>query len=50
MLGEGHLIAFRDTSNHVGLLGNHCPHRGTSLFFGRNEENRLAVCVPWLEV
>jgi phenylpropionate dioxygenase-like ring-hydroxylating dioxygenase large terminal subunit len=40
MLGED-LIAFRDTSNHVGLLGSHCPHRGTSLFFGRNEENGL---------
>ena len=22
----------------VGLLGAHCPHRGASLFFGRNEE------------
>jgi len=40
MLGED-LIAFRDTSNQVGLLGSHCPHRGTSLFFGRNEENGL---------
>ena len=48
MLGED-LIAFRDTSNHVGLLGSHCPHRGTSLFFGRNEENGLR-CAYWLEV
>jgi phthalate 4,5-dioxygenase len=38
LLGEN-LIAFRDSSGHVGLLGNHCPHRGASLFFGRNEEN-----------
>jgi phenylpropionate dioxygenase-like ring-hydroxylating dioxygenase large terminal subunit len=37
LLGEK-LIAFRDTSGQVGLLGNHCPHRGASLFFGRNEE------------
>lgn len=40
ILGED-LIAFRDTSGRVGLLGNHCPHRGASLFFGRNEENGL---------
>jgi len=40
LLGED-LIVFRDTSGKVGLLGNHCPHRGASLFFGRNEENGL---------
>src|SRR4051794_19018295 len=32
------LIAFRDTSGQVGLLAANCPHRGASLFFGRNEE------------
>jgi len=32
------LVAFRDSKGKVGLLGEHCPHRGTSLFFGRNEE------------
>src|SRR5579871_4545294 len=37
LLGE-ELIAFRDTNGQVGLIGNHCPHRGASLFFGRNEE------------
>ena len=37
LLGEK-LIAFRDTNGRVGLLANHCPHRGASLFFGRNEE------------
>src|SRR6266498_4201363 len=37
LLGE-RLIAFRDTSGNVGLLDNNCPHRGASLFFGRNEE------------
>jgi phenylpropionate dioxygenase-like ring-hydroxylating dioxygenase large terminal subunit len=35
------LIAFRDSQGRVGLLGNHCPHRGASLFFGRNEEDGL---------
>jgi phthalate 4,5-dioxygenase len=37
LLGEN-LVAFRDTAGRVGLLGQHCPHRGASLFFGRNEE------------
>ena len=32
------LIAFRDTNGAVGVIQNHCPHRGASLFFGRNEE------------
>jgi phthalate 4,5-dioxygenase len=35
------LIAFRDTSGVVGLIQNNCPHRGASLFFGRNEEEGL---------
>src|SRR3954454_18608761 len=40
LLGE-QLIAFRDTRGNVGLLANNCPHRGASLFFGRNEEAGL---------
>src|SRR3954454_13944787 len=40
LLGE-QLIAFRDTLGKVGLLQNNCPHRGASLFFGRNEEAGL---------
>src|SRR5437762_527055 len=40
LLGED-LIAFRTTSGAVGLIGNACPHRGASLFFGRNEEEGL---------
>jgi phenylpropionate dioxygenase-like ring-hydroxylating dioxygenase large terminal subunit len=40
LLGED-LIAFRDTSGRVGVLANNCPHRGASLFFGRNEESGL---------
>jgi phenylpropionate dioxygenase-like ring-hydroxylating dioxygenase large terminal subunit len=35
------LIAFRTTSGSVGLIQNACPHRGASLFFGRNEEDGL---------
>src|SRR5579883_688599 len=37
LLGEK-LVAYRDSNGQVGLLDNHCPHRGASLFFGRNEE------------
>ncbi|MBX5468172.1 MAG: Rieske 2Fe-2S domain-containing protein [Firmicutes bacterium] len=40
LLGEP-LIAFRDTAGRVGLIQNHCPHRGASLFYGRNEEYGL---------
>ncbi|HET6315771.1 MAG TPA: Rieske 2Fe-2S domain-containing protein, partial [Chloroflexota bacterium] len=40
LLGED-LVAFRDTSGAVGLIRNNCPHRGASLFFGRNEENGI---------
>jgi phenylpropionate dioxygenase-like ring-hydroxylating dioxygenase large terminal subunit len=40
LLGEN-LIAFRTTSGAVGLIQNHCPHRGASLFFGRNEAEGL---------
>jgi nitrite reductase/ring-hydroxylating ferredoxin subunit len=35
------LIAFRDTNGKSGLIQNNCPHRGASLFFGRNEEAGL---------
>jgi phthalate 4,5-dioxygenase len=40
LLGEN-LIAFRSTSGAVGMLQDACPHRGASLFFGRNEEEGL---------
>src|SRR5437667_2682544 len=40
LLGEN-LIAFRVTSGKIGLIQNHCPHRGASLFFGRSEEEGL---------
>src|SRR5258708_18009684 len=38
IMGEK-LIAFRDTSGHVGLIEEFCRHLGASLYFGRNEEN-----------
>jgi len=40
LLGED-LIAFRATSGAIGMVANACPHRGASLFFGRNEEEGL---------
>ncbi len=40
LLGE-ELIAFRATSGAVGLIQSACPHRGASMFFGRNEEDGL---------
>ena len=40
LFGEN-LVAFRDTRGRVGLVQEHCPHRGASLFFGRNEDAAL---------
>jgi phenylpropionate dioxygenase-like ring-hydroxylating dioxygenase large terminal subunit len=40
LLGEN-LIAFRASSGAVGLVRDSCPHRGASLFYGRNEEEGL---------
>jgi phenylpropionate dioxygenase-like ring-hydroxylating dioxygenase large terminal subunit len=37
VMGE-ELIAFRDTDGRVGLVEPRCAHRGSNLFFGRNEE------------
>jgi phenylpropionate dioxygenase-like ring-hydroxylating dioxygenase large terminal subunit len=38
------LIAFRDINGQVGLLGRYCPHRGASLFFGRNDAGTRIAC------
>ncbi len=35
------LVAWRNTDGSVGIMQNACPHRGASMFFGRNEENGL---------
>ena len=40
LLGEK-LIAFRDSEGRVGVMDHRCPHRGASLFLGRNEEGGL---------
>ena len=40
LMGED-LVAFRDTSGRPGLMAEHCPHRGASLWLGRNEEGGL---------
>ena len=40
LLGQ-QLVAFRDTDGRIGLLAEHCAHRGTSLFYGRNEGSGL---------
>jgi phenylpropionate dioxygenase-like ring-hydroxylating dioxygenase large terminal subunit len=40
LLGED-LIGFRASDDQVGLVQNNCPHRGASLYFGRNEEQGL---------
>jgi phthalate 4,5-dioxygenase oxygenase subunit len=36
LLGQD-LVVFRDTQGRVGVLDERCPHRGASLYFGRNE-------------
>ena len=43
LLGED-LVAFRDSKGRVGVLAEHCSHRGTSLYYGRNEECGL-TCI-----
>jgi phenylpropionate dioxygenase-like ring-hydroxylating dioxygenase large terminal subunit len=40
LLGES-LVVFRDSAGRVGVIEEHCPHRGASLFFGRNEEGGI---------
>ena len=32
------LVAFRDSKGRFGLIDEFCPHRGASLWFGRNEK------------
>ena len=40
LLGEN-LIAYRTAGGSVGLMQNACPHRGASMFYGRNEGEGL---------
>jgi phenylpropionate dioxygenase-like ring-hydroxylating dioxygenase large terminal subunit len=40
LLGED-LVIFKDDKGRYGLVGRHCPHRGTDLAFGRLEDGGL---------
>ena len=40
LLGEN-LVMFKDTNGDIGAFPESCPHRGASLYFGRNEEGGL---------
>ncbi len=48
ILGED-LVAFRDKRGRVGVLDTHCCHRGTSLEYGRIEDDGIRCCYHgWL--
>jgi phthalate 4,5-dioxygenase oxygenase subunit len=38
------LILFRDSDGRLGLIQENCPHRGTSLFYGVNDQGGLRCC------
>src|SRR5439155_404295 len=40
LLGED-LIAWRDSAGRPAVIEENCPHRGSSLLLGRNEEDGL---------
>src|SRR3954466_1085106 len=41
LLGED-LVLFKDKSGKVGLIADHCAHRGASLMYGRVEERGIS--------
>src|SRR5579884_3009077 len=48
LLGED-LVLFKDKSGRVGLIADHCAHRGASLLYGRVEERGIACAYHgWL--
>jgi len=48
LLGE-EFVLFRDGTERLGLMALHCSHRGTSLEFGRIEEDGIRCCYHgWL--
>lgn len=48
ILGED-LVLFKARSGRVGLIGDHCSHRGASLLYGRVEERGIACAYHgWL--
>lgn len=38
------LLVWRNTSGKIGVTQENCPHRGVSLYYGRNEEEGLRCC------
>ncbi len=43
------LVLFQDKSGQVGLIQDHCPHRGASLLYGRVEDRGIACAYHgWL--
>ena len=40
LFGEN-LVIFKDDRGRYGLVGRHCPHRGTDLAYGRLEDGGL---------
>ena len=48
ILGED-LILFRDGNGRAGLLHEHCAHRGSSLYYGKVEDEGIRCCYHgWL--
>jgi 5,5'-dehydrodivanillate O-demethylase len=48
LLGED-LVLFKDKSGNVGLIQDHCAHRGASLMYGRVEERGISCAYHgWL--
>src|ERR671914_109363 len=48
LLGED-LVLFKDRSGNVGLMQDHCVHRGASMLYGRVEERGIACAYHgWL--
>src|SRR5256714_2780082 len=48
VMGED-LVLFKDKGGHVGLIQDHCAHRGASLLYGRVEERGISCAYHgWL--
>ncbi|MBM2812393.1 MAG: Aromatic ring-hydroxylating dioxygenase subunit alpha [Chloroflexi bacterium] len=48
IMGED-LVLFKNKGGHIGLLADHCSHRGASLLYGRVEERGIACAYHgWL--
>src|SRR6476659_1703848 len=48
IMGED-LVLFKDKSGNVGLIADHCVHRGASMLYGRVEERGIACAYHgWL--